>query len=130
MAPIFEERAVRILSSGGGPANFTYIIAPPLKSIPYLIPPFMAMLINPAAVSTREAMMNGHFLPRKSKFVFLNNSIRMLPCRFSKALDTSFRSLVPAARLGAERQAKPPAPPAVRNPASYILHLKTGRMLV
>src|SRR6266536_4353674 len=93
---IFEDREERILSSGGGPENFTYIIAPPRKSIPYLIPPFMAILISPAAVSTREAMMNGHFLPRKSKFVFLNNSIRMLPCRFSKALDTGFRYLVPA----------------------------------
>ena len=37
------------------------------------------MLANPATVSTSEATMNGHFLPRKSKFVFLNNSIE--PCR-------------------------------------------------
>ena len=33
-------------------------------------------LINPAAVSTSEAIIKGHFLPRKSKFVFLNISIK------------------------------------------------------
>src|SRR5260370_41686380 len=58
--PILEARADRIFSTGGGPLNFTYIIAPPLKSIPYLIPPFMAMLVTPATVSTRDAIMNGH----------------------------------------------------------------------
>ncbi len=69
--------AARILSSGGVEANFTVMRAPPLKSIPYLSPPCIAMLMNPAAVNTSEAMINGHFLPRKSKFVFLNNSIEL-----------------------------------------------------
>jgi hypothetical protein len=33
------------------------------------------MLIHPAAVNTSDKPMKGHFLPRKSKLVFLNNSI-------------------------------------------------------
>src|ERR1700733_10333166 len=37
--------------------------------------PFTAILINPAADSTSDNPMKGHFLPRKSKLVFLNNSI-------------------------------------------------------
>jgi hypothetical protein len=36
----------------------------------------MARLINPATERMIDAIMNGHFFPRKSKFVFLNNSIR------------------------------------------------------
>src|SRR5437762_11067419 len=35
----------------------------------------MPILINPAAVNTSDRPMKGHFLPRKSKLVFLNNSI-------------------------------------------------------
>jgi hypothetical protein len=31
--------------------------------------------MNPAAVTTSDAVMNGHFHLKKSKFVFLNNSI-------------------------------------------------------
>src|SRR4029079_10143986 len=50
------------------------ICTPPLKSIPYRIP-FTPILINPATVNKSETPMNGHFLPRKSKLVFLNNSI-------------------------------------------------------
>src|SRR5580765_334070 len=37
--------------------------------------PFIPILINPAAVNTSDKPMKGHFLPRKSKLVFLNNSI-------------------------------------------------------
>src|SRR3989442_7121121 len=72
---ILLDTAVRISSIGGLPANFTVMSVPPLKSIPYKGPPFRARLTKPATVSTSDAMMNGHFLPRKSKFVFLNNSI-------------------------------------------------------
>src|SRR5438874_13586309 len=43
--------------------------------MPYLSPPLAIMLPNPATVNTSEAIIKGHFLPRKSKFVFLNNSI-------------------------------------------------------
>src|SRR5262245_28509633 len=46
--------------------------------MPYRGPPFIAKLPIPSAVSTSEAMMNGHFLPRKSKFVFLNNSMNSI----------------------------------------------------
>src|SRR5512133_3570391 len=67
--------ALRICSTGGSEANFTVMRAPPLKSIPYLSPPCIAILAKPATVNTSEAIMKGHFLPRKSKFVFLNNSI-------------------------------------------------------
>jgi hypothetical protein len=58
--------AARILFSGGAEVNFTVINTPSLKSIPYLRPPFAAILPSPAAVNINEAMMNGHFLPRKS----------------------------------------------------------------
>ena len=37
--------------------------------------PFTPILINPAADNTSDKPMKGHFLPRKSKLVFLNNSI-------------------------------------------------------
>src|SRR6185369_7057354 len=37
--------------------------------------PFIPILINPAADNTSDKPMKGHFLPRKSKLVFLNNSI-------------------------------------------------------
>src|SRR3954468_22673651 len=67
-----------IFSTGGADANFTVMSAPPLKSIPYLSPCCIAMLMKPATVNTSEAIIKGHFLPRKSKFVFLNNSIE--PC--------------------------------------------------
>jgi hypothetical protein len=43
--------------------------------MPYLRPPFMAILASPATVKMSDAPINGHFLPRKSNFVFLNNSI-------------------------------------------------------
>src|SRR5580704_4826446 len=35
----------------------------------------MPILIHPAAVNTSDKPMKGHFLPRKSNLVFLNNSI-------------------------------------------------------
>ena len=66
--------AERICCTGGSWAKRSDIWAPPLKSIPYCMP-FTAILIHPAAVNTSDKPMNGHFLPRKSKLVFLNNSI-------------------------------------------------------
>ena len=62
----FLPSAARISSSGGSALNFSFISAPPLKSIPYVGPPCIARLISPAAVKIKEAIMNGHFLPRKS----------------------------------------------------------------
>src|SRR5438270_3880097 len=87
--------AERIFSMGGGPAHFTIMIAPPLKSIPYFTPPCSAILNNPATESTREAPMKGHFHFRKSKFVFLN--ISMEPCRAGCLfeLDTGLSKIVP-----------------------------------
>src|SRR5579862_3127433 len=35
----------------------------------------MPILINPATDKASDSPMKGHFLPRKSKLVFLNNSI-------------------------------------------------------
>ena len=58
--------AARILLSSGGLANFTWISVPSLKSMPYLRPPLAMMLVTPATLSTSEAMIKGHFLPRKS----------------------------------------------------------------
>src|ERR1039458_7580022 len=67
--------AERIWSSGGVDANSTVIRAPPRKSMPYFRPPLTIMLVMPATERISEAMMKGHFFPRKSKSVFLNNSI-------------------------------------------------------
>src|ERR1700683_304345 len=52
---------------------------PPLNSMPYRGPPFIARLPRPNTVRINEAIMNGHFFPRKSKLVFLNNSIDHCP---------------------------------------------------
>jgi hypothetical protein len=42
----------------------------------------MAKLTIPAAVRISEAMMKGHFLPRKSKFVFLKSSMNPIELAF------------------------------------------------
>src|ERR1035437_9666951 len=71
--------AERIWSSGGVDANSTVIKAPPRKSMPYFRPPLTTTLVMPATERISEAMIKGHFFPRKSKSVFLNNCIE--PCR-------------------------------------------------
>src|SRR3954462_9191690 len=96
--------AARIFSRSGFWSNLTVIRAPPLKSIPNLTPPCIRILANPATVSTSEAIMNGHFLPRKSKFVFLNNSIE--PCRTGSVdkLDSGPLPFVPLPARGLDAQ--------------------------
>jgi hypothetical protein len=49
----------------------------------------MAMLAMPATESTREAVMKGHLLPRKSKLVFLNISMQSA-VPVPEELDTGF----------------------------------------
>ena len=67
--------------------------------MPYFGPPFTPKLTKPAAVNTSEAMMKGHLYPRKSKFVFLNNSIYHCPPVFGPngaiVADTAPYLLVP-----------------------------------
>ena len=62
---IFWRRAERTASAEGRLMKFTSISAPPLKSMPYFGPPLTNKLTKPAAVSSKDRMMNGHFLPRK-----------------------------------------------------------------
>ena len=74
--------------------------------------------MNPAAVTTSDAVMNGHFHFRKSKFVFLNNSIepvlpasRWLSSRWfysTSKLDTNHCRKVPYFRRARPRQVELP----------------------
>ena len=57
--------ALRIFSSGGVWANLTVIRVPPLKSIPYLSPPFMTILPKPGHRQHQRGDDEGPLLAQK-----------------------------------------------------------------
>src|SRR5579884_1925391 len=56
------------------------------------------MLTIPATLKTTDAPMKGHFHRRKSKFVFLNNSISLPGRSHPKRFDTGDPKIVPGGR--------------------------------
>src|ERR1700722_18346699 len=68
---------LRIWSTGAGPANRTYTSVPPRKSIPYLMPPFFRMAVQPAMSRIAERATKYFALPIQSTLTFLKNSIQI-----------------------------------------------------
>src|ERR687888_214700 len=52
--------------------------APPRKSMPHRGPPLATKLAMLATNNTAETRMNGRLRPKKSKFVFLKSSMRLV----------------------------------------------------